>query len=136
MDGKIFVDTSAWLAYSAPRETGHHSVSQLFSQIAKSRSQLITSNDVIDESVTRFNTQAGWTLTHQLINYFNQAVYSKILKLVWTSEPIQSAALQLFEKYQDHRLSLTNATSAILMKKLNIKTILTLDSKHFTALGF
>ena len=136
MNRKVFVDTSAWLAYSSPHETGHTPVSNTFNHLFKSNYQLFTSNDIVDESITRFNTQAGWHLTQKLINYFQKSLSTKSLTSVWTNQSIQSMAFQLLEKYQDHRLSLTDATSAVLMKKLNITTILTLDTKHFTTLGF
>ena len=136
MNGKIFIDTGAWLAYSIPKEPDHQRISRVFNQSIKSHSLLYTSNDVIDETYTRFRYDSGWTYANKFIEYINLSLKTKTLTQLWTNDQIQTQAFNLLAKYADHKLSLTDATSAVLMTKLNIKTILTLDSTHFSALGF
>lgn len=136
MDTKVFVDTSAWLAYSSPKETGHLLIKSLFQEMFVSNCQIFTSNDIIDETLTRFNTQSGWHLAKQFLDYIQQSLTANAVTQLWINHQIQADAFNLLEKFKDHRLSLTDATSAILMKNLRISTILTLDHKHFTTMGF
>lgn len=136
MNGKIFVDTSAWLAYSIPKDPYHKEFTRLFNEAVSSRSPLFTSNDVADETYTRFRYDSGWNYAKQFINHLQRALQTKSVVQLWIDESVQAEAFALAEKYKDHKLSLTDISSAVLMKNFHITTVFTLDSKHFTALGF
>lgn len=136
MNGKIFIDSSAWIAYSFQKEIQHKDFVQLINQANKSKSILYTSNDVIDETYTRLRYYVGWHIAKKFIDYFHSLQRSKFLIQLWTNEKIQSEAFRLLNKFNDHDLSLTDATSTTLMHNSGIITILTTDYKHFTTLGF
>ena len=50
---KVFIDSSAWIAYALRGERLHGKMKQLIEQLLKNKSTLFTSNDVIDETITR-----------------------------------------------------------------------------------
>lgn len=136
MNGKLFVDTSAWLAYSSQKDPQYKKFVDLFNQVDKSHSSLYTSNDVIDETYTRLRYDLNYQVAQKYLDFIKKFLLTKTLIQLWTDEQIQSEAINLLNKYQDHKLSLTDATSAVLMRHFNISTVLTLDSKHFTIIGF
>lgn len=136
MNGKIFIDSSAWIAYANKTDQFHQRFLKLFDPDGKSDSPFYTSNDVIDETYTRIRYDVGWYMAEKFIGYLNRAIKTNFLIQLWTDEQIQAQAFDLLQKYKDHDLSLTDATSAILMKNFHITTVFTLDSKHFAALGF
>ena len=136
MPNKVFVDSSAWIAYFVPTQPDHLGFKKLFSQLITNHAFFHTSNDIIDESYTRLRYDLGYHVANKFIINTKKSLLNKSLIQLWTDENIQFEAFNLLDKYQDHDLSLTDATTAILMKRFQINSILTLDFKHFTTLGF
>lgn len=134
MPRNIFMDTSGWISYSLRGEQQHSSIKTLVSTFIQSHVRMYTSNDVIDETVTRLVTHTNTAITKQFVNFFESSIREEAVVQLWTDEQVQAEAIRLVEKYSDHRLSLTDATSAVLMKRFHIETILTLDS-DFTKIG-
>lgn len=133
---KIFVDTSAWISYLVPTQPDHQAFKKLFHQAIAGHSLTYTSNDVVDETHTRLRYDMGWPTAKKFIDHFSRAQQTKSVVQLWTDELIQSEAFIFAEKYKDHKLSLTDISSAILMKHFRITTIFTTDHSHFTTLGF
>ena len=46
---------------------------------------------------------------------------------LWSDEEIQEMAFEVLKKFREHKLSLTDATSVVLMDRFDIDLILTLD---------
>ena len=136
MNGKIFIDSSAWIAYSFEKEIQHKDFVQSINQAGKSKFILYTSNDVVDETYTRLRYYVGWHMAKKFIDYIQKSILAKIVIQLWTNEQVQLDAIKTLEKYADHDLSLTDATTTVLAKNFRITTILTTDYTHFTTLGF
>lgn len=132
----VFIDSSAWISYFVPTQPDYPTFQGLFKQLISDRIRLFSSNDVIDESYTRLRYDLGWPTAKNYMKYILQSINANSFTQLWTDEVIQSDAFTLLQKYSDHDLSLTDATSATLMKNFHIATILSLDRKHFTTLGF
>lgn len=126
--GKLFIDTSSWIAYSSHDDKNHKEVDRLFSQYLSSGVELYTSNDIADETVTRLAYDVGWHKAKIFIDYLQMAIKKKIIVQLWTDAEIQYESFSLLEKFKDHKLSLTDATSVAIMKRYNLDAILTLDS--------
>ncbi|MBI4067080.1 type II toxin-antitoxin system VapC family toxin [Candidatus Gottesmanbacteria bacterium] len=125
---KLFIDTSAWIAYSAKDDKNHSKIVHLFSKYLSNEIEIYTSNDIVDETVTRLAYDVGWYKARSFIEYFQIAVMKKMIIQVWTDEQIQYEAFSLLEKYKDHKFSLTDATSVVILRRFKIDLILTLDS--------
>lgn len=134
MGKKVFIDTSAWLSAYIPTERQHDRVSSQLKQAAGSGTALYTSNYIVDETITRLLYDTGMTLTKRFFQYLQKSVSQKTLVELWVDEQCEAEAFIYLEKYQEHRLSLTDATSIVLMRRYNIDAILTLDS-DFTKVG-
>lgn len=128
MPSKIFFDTSAWIAYSLKGEAHHKELIGCVASLIDEKATFFTSNDVIDETVTRLITATNLRTTNTFIDLFEKSLKEKQLVQLWTDEQIQSEAIALLRKYSDHRLSLTDATTVVFVKRFNIDTVLTLDS--------
>ncbi len=125
---KIFIDTSFWIAYTSEDDKNHKEIDQLFSKYLSLGVELYTSNDIIDETVTRLTYDIGWYKAKAFIEYLEIALKKKIIIQLWTDEELQIEAFSLLEKFKDHKLSLTDATSVTIMKRFNLDLIFTLDS--------
>ncbi|KKR86345.1 hypothetical protein A2875_00810 [Candidatus Gottesmanbacteria bacterium RIFCSPHIGHO2_01_FULL_46_14] len=134
MGSKIFIDTSAWIAAYIPTEKQHQRVGSLLKQAVRSGTALYTSNYIVDETITRFLYDTDWPLTKRFLQYFQKSVSQRTLVELWVDEQCEAEAFVYLEKYHEHRLSLTDATSVVLMKQYAIDVILTLDS-DFTKIG-
>jgi len=62
-------------------------------------------------------------------------VDSRYITMLWVTNGIQNRAIFLFRKYTNQIFSMTDCTSAVLMKDYSIDTIFTFDN-DFKALGF
>ncbi|MBI3559164.1 type II toxin-antitoxin system VapC family toxin [Candidatus Gottesmanbacteria bacterium] len=125
---KIFVDSSAWIALSSEDDKNYRRITDFFSKIISDGAVFFTSNDVIDETVTRLVYDIGFRQTQKFIEEIKANVRKKSLVQFWTDEQIQEEAFAILKKYHDHKLSMTDATTVAIMKRFRLDAVLTLDS--------
>lgn len=128
MANKIFVDTSAWISYLGSDQPKHLNIKSLIKQSFKDSVVICTSNDVIDETTTRFIYDTNIKITQEFINLIKTSSRINSLVQLWVDEQVQAEAFEIVEKFAEHKLSLTDATSIVLMKRFNIETVISLDS--------
>ena len=131
---KAFIDTSTWISYSLSGQPRHSEVKSLIKQLIKNHVTICTSNDIVDETTTRLTFDTNIKIAERFINLIKSGVKSHNLVQLWVDEDIQTEAFDLVQKFSDHKLSLTDATSVILVKRFNIESIISLDS-DFTKVG-
>lgn len=125
----IFVDTSAWYAYFDNSDADHPAAVEFMNNLP---SPIITSNYVIDETLTLLRTRIG----HSLAVSIGKQFFSKHLaQVVRITEKDERAAFKLFTQYADKTFSFTDCTSFVVMQNLGIKQAFTFD-KHFQQIGF
>jgi len=132
MSRLLFVDTSGWYAAFNRADAWHSKVAQVLREAAKKKRQLVTTSDVLDESLTLIRTRAGLALALQ----FGEAVWwGGGAEVIDVEHEAREMAWSIFAKYADHTLSFTDCTSAAVMQSRGIEEALTLDH-HFQILGF
>ena len=131
---KVFVDTSAWISYFSRDDAYHTAVFQAFKSAIEEKMVICTSNYVFDETVTRLLYDASWNYASRFINFITQSVAARSVVKLWVDEQVEVEALEVVEKYHEHKLSFTDATTVVLVKHFKIDSILTLDS-DFVKLG-
>ena len=127
MSPKAFIDSSAWIAYYFSDEPGHIRVKNIIKNFVKENFILATSNDVIDETVTLL-IYAKPKLATKFIEFIKKNISANTITQLWVNEEIQNKAFEIVEKYAEHKLSLTDATTIALVKKHNIEAVISLDS--------
>lgn len=119
---QYFVDTSAWYALIDRKDPDHGPVAGCLQQYQK---QLITSDYVVDETITLLRYRLGWQAAYAFgtsIEAGSVAVLQKI------KEEDREAAWQIFCDYRDQALSFTDCTSFALMRRLRVEAAITMDS--------
>lgn len=131
---KIFIDTSAWIAYSLVKDQAHQQILDLIKPNLSSGNIVYTSNYIVDETITRLVYDTNWSITTKFIQFIDKSVNSRFLNRLWVDEQVEKDAMEFLKKYSDHKLSFTDVTTAVLVKHFGINTIITLDS-DFTKIG-
>ena len=109
-------------------------VSQVLKAVVAERKVICTSNYVFDETVTRLLYDTSWKHTSAFIAFIAQSIMIKSIVKLWIDNHVEEEALSVVEKYHEHKLSFTDATSVVLMKRFKIGAILSLDS-DFAKIG-
>jgi len=129
---RIFVDTSAWLALNDKNDQSHNKAITKSSEIKRQRIELITSEYIIDESVTLIR----YRVSHRAAVIFGDSlINSNIVKILDIINEDRLKAWELFKKHEDKDFSFTDCTSFVLMKKLRLQKAFTFD-EHFKRIGF
>lgn len=122
----IFLDSSALVAMADRRDPDHHSVTN-FIQAVKDQVSLITTDYVLDETVTVVKKRYGYELAVQLGRKLRASEFCRYHIL---SPEDEAATWAVFEKYQDKAWSYTDCSCLAIMQRLDIVEVLSLDA-HF-----
>jgi uncharacterized protein len=129
---KVFIDTWGWLALEDRLEKSHESVRQFYRKVHARADQILTSNFVLDETITRLFRRRPF---QEAVQFVGGLLASPSIRI----EPVTDArfhqAFMLRQRYSDKpRISFTDLTTMVIMTELNITQIMTADS-HFTQAG-
>jgi len=128
---KIFIDSSAYIAYYNKRDENHEKAKNFLDKIkSKEISPIIfyTSDYIFDEVLTTIIALTG--RKDLAIKVGNAIFSSKITKIIKVDSKIFNEAWELFKKYKDKTWSFTDCTSFIIMKINNIKRAFTFDEHY------
>ena len=96
------------------------------------RESLVTSNHVLDETLTLLARRAGG---HFAADRADNIYASDVLEILHCTREDELAAVRLLRKYSDQQVSFTDCTSFVLMKSRQISSVFTYDL-HFQRAGF
>lgn len=126
---RLFVDTSAWIAYTNRADPDHQQVKAWF---ASFEGRLVTSNAIFSETVTLCLYRLGHHVAAQVGEVLREPGTVDLVRL---SNEDEEQAWQLFLKRSDKTYSYTDCTSFILMRKLGLRRAVALDA-DFEREGF
>ena len=130
----IFVDTGAWIALTDQSDQYHREAIQIYNHLKKQRVRFLTTDYVIDETVTRIRYDANHHLALQFLDILNLSEKSDILQIVYTDEAIFREAISLFRHYDSVVLSLTDCVSFTICKTYKIHQAFAFD-QDFLMMG-
>ncbi len=136
MTTSIFIDSVALVAIMSPRDQKHQSALKLLSKSIKIKSNIITTDYVIDESTTHLITsvKSGFRYSSSLLDWILQI--NTPIQLIWMNNNLFLQAVKVFQRFnKDKQWSFTDCTSFVVMKELKISTVFTFDD-HFEQMGF
>lgn len=129
---RLFVDTSAWLALNDRNDQYYSRAAAKSTDIKRHRIELITSEYIIDESITLIR----YRVSHQAAVIFgNSLLNSNIVRIEDVTAEDRFKAWEMFKKFEDKELSFTDCTSFVLMKNLRLQKAFTFD-EHFRQMRF
>ncbi len=129
MQDRIFVDTSWWYELAARRAPKHAEAAQLFRGGAY---RLVTTTDVLKETVTLVQARDGHRAARAIGSLIRDPDFAHLVRV---EEEYDREAWDLFQARPDKGYSLTDCTSFMVMRRLDLDTALTFD-QHFGQEGF
>lgn len=130
---RVFIDTSAFVAFMIKVEPGHQAAADWFQKCFGEGIEMITTDYILDEVLTLLRCKKKVKM--EIILSFLANSYSSGINVFGVSETLFGEAVGLMTKYKDHYFSCTDCVSFSVMKEMKIKDVLTLD-KDFTIAGF
>lgn len=124
----IFVDTGAWYASLVPDDPDH---ARAVEWLAANRSSLLTTDYVIDETLTLFRVRGERKRALLLGAKFFDSGLAEIHKITTNDLML---AWKTFEQFDDKSWSFTDCTSKVVMEQLGIKVAFAFEH-HFQQFG-
>lgn len=123
-----FVDSGAWFALKDTKDP-HHDIAIQF--LASSTGRLLTTNFVIDETITLTLVRLGYWPAREL---GEQLWGGQQARIIYVTKADQRAAWEIFKKYDDKEFSFTDCTSFVVMERLGLRRAFAFD-EHFEQTG-
>ncbi len=117
---KLFADTGAWIALLVESDVNHTKARSAFSRFLAEHALVVTSNYVIDETVTWLRYHVSHKAAAAFGKTVTEAQAAHGLRVEWVSERIEGEAWNIFLRYADHELSFTDCTSAVIAQELGL----------------
>lgn len=129
---RVFADTGAWCALYDRSDVHHARASAFLHELNKQKAQLITSDYVLDESLTLLRFRVGH---REAVDLGKWVLQSPLVKVVNVDEKIWQSAWDLFIRYDDKHFSFTDCTSFAIMRQLGLLNAFAFDH-NFEQAGF
>jgi predicted nucleic acid-binding protein len=132
---RLFVDTWAWLVLANERDPAFGSVSRLRVAASGQPGAWVTTDYVLDETLTRLFALAPFAQARRFTEGIFEASRRGLLDIEHVTPERFSRAWRLRLRYRDKpRISFTDLTSFVVMGELGLRCALTADS-HFEQVG-
>jgi uncharacterized protein len=121
----ILVDTGAWYALSDNQERHHGRAVTFFARLTRGEfGRIVTTDYILDETYTLLRMRLGLGSVRSLRDLL---VDSRSVQVVRVSDRDFENAVELMLAHGDKRWSLTDCTSFVLMRELEIPNSFTFD---------
>jgi hypothetical protein len=129
---KLFVDTSAFYALEDADDRHHEEARAIHRWCLFSRPLLFTTHHVMDESITLLGARLN---PARAVRFARRLLSSRAIHVVRTDDALEYAALNVYERFDDGRLSFTDCVSFAVMRALEIPAAFAFDH-DFERAGF
>lgn len=124
----IFADTGAFVALIRQKDENHPAAREFL----VSRPTLVTTDYVVDETVTLLLTRVGRKAAER---FLDAVQHSRFVRLEMVGSLGFQEAANLFRSHRDKTWSFTDCASFAVMKRLGITHVFAFD-RHFVQMGF
>ena len=130
----IFVDSGAWIALLDRRDQYHSEAVAIYNDLMQQRTQLLTTDYVIDETATRLRYKVNHSIAVQFLNLIESSKVTGRLTVTEIDSVLFQTAERLFRQYDTAELSFTDCTSFVVCRRRNISEAFAFD-QHFPMMG-
>ena len=130
----IFIDTGAWITLTDKSDQYHREAAQIYSQLKNKRKRFVTTDYIIDETVTRLRYDTNHQIVVKSLDLINISEKTGILRVTYVDERLFQKAISIFRQYESTILSFTDCVSFATCKMHKIHEAFAFD-QHFTMIG-
>ena len=126
----VFLDTGLWYALQNQRAQRHGEARSALSAVLGGRyGRAYTSDYVYDETVALVRSRTGSYAEAKTVGDRIRGVgeFPAAAELLYVSEEAFTRSVDVFERYRDHPLSFTDATTVALMGEHDVDSLLSFD---------
>lgn len=131
---KIFIDTSAFLALLACDQNIHLSAKKTLQELQEQHAIFFTSSFVLSETYTRIIYDLHLEIAEKFHQMIVKGEETGFMKVFWIDQLLDEEIYKIYKKFSEHKLSYTDASSYLLVKKFRLDGIFTFD-KAFKKVG-
>lgn len=131
---KVFVDTGGWYGVTSEQDRQHAVSIVYYRNAVESKALLLTSDYVLDETLTRPRYDFGHRVAMQFWERITQAEGAGRLLVLRVDAATWNAALDIFARYEDQDFSFTDCTSFVLAQREQVDEVFAFDH-HFRQFG-
>jgi predicted nucleic acid-binding protein len=124
---KVFVDTGGWYGVTSEQDRQHTASVAYYRNAVESKALLLTSDYVLDETLTRLRYDFGHRVAMQFWERITQAEAVRRLLILRVDVATWSAALDIFARYEDQDFSFTDCTSFVLAQREQVDEVFAFD---------
>jgi len=128
------VDTGGWYAVTSEKDRHYEDVTLYYLDLLDEGAHLLTSDYVLDETITRLRYDFGHAVALKFWQQVEQAYQKGFLTILWVDERVWKAAMDIFQKYDDQDFSFTDCTSFALAQEHQADEVFAFDH-HFLMFG-
>lgn len=129
---KVFIDTSALVAYLRQRDDCHQKAVTIWEKLRSSPVDFILTNYILAEFLTVIRQRVGVKAALEAGQLIKS---SRLFIVIQASESLDERGWQIFKTLKSKNVSFVDCVSFALMKKLRIKKAFAFD-QHFKKAGF
>ncbi len=130
----IFVDCGAWIALFNARDQHHTDARVIYSELGQQQTKILTTDYVIDESVTRLRYDVGYPSANRFLETIERAEGTNDLVVERIDRSAFEEAKRLFRQYSSEKLSFTDCTSFVVCQTKGVSAAFAFD-QHFPIMG-
>lgn len=126
----VFVDTGVFYAHHDRDATRHEAATKALGRsLSGEFGTVFTSDYVFDETVTLTRSRTGRSADAKTAGDRIRGVgeYPAAVEMLYVDEDVFEAAVATFERYDDHPISFTDATTVALVEAHDLDAVLTFD---------
>jgi uncharacterized protein len=132
---QVFADTWAWLVLANDRDPAFASVSKIRADAGRRQGAWVTTDYVLDETITRLFSLAPFAPAWKFIEAIFEASRLGLVDIEHVTPARFNLAWHLRLRYRDKpRISFTDLTSFVVMRELGLERVLT-GNAHFEQAG-
>jgi uncharacterized protein len=132
MTDYVFLDTGALVAVMNKKDQYHVQAVTKLDAFLKGSGQLITTQHVFAETVTRILRRVSHTKAVEAGNLIRSEA---AIEIIFPDPQVLEQAWEIFKKYDDQDFSFVDCISFALMRQMKISRAFAFD-KHFSVMGF
>lgn len=126
----VFVDTGLFYAVQGTETSRHETARTALSTVLEGQyGSAVTTNYVVEEAATLVRSRSGdFAQARRVIDrILGRGDYPNVFDLHHVDPPLFRQGIDAFERYSDHELSLTDATTIALVESMEIDFVLAFD---------